>query len=195
MTLLPCAGVLCPLLSDPLIWQLHGVLKHLAQQMTLNNCSYKHITNNLKSHTENANIANHAGKKKYSTEANTQTTSRQNLLSDMHRRPEFSQSALPTYRKLRESKLLPTCLSGQILLVYLNEAGLNTVCLEGSPCRAGSSEIWALSFSSKRSLPFILLGKMRTQNCDWLANSDRFFFVLTGLETFWILFYNKYFTS
>lgn len=94
----------------------------------LNNCSYKHITKNLKSHTENAKIANHAGKKKkYSTEANTQTTSRQNLLSDMHGGPEFSQSALPTSRKLWESKLLPTCLSGQILLI-LNQAGLNTVC-------------------------------------------------------------------
>lgn len=93
----------------------------------LNNCSYKHITKNLKSHTENAKIANHAGKKKYSTEANTQTTSRQNLLSDMHGRPEFSQSALPRRRKLWESKLLPTCLSGQILLI-LSQAGLNTVC-------------------------------------------------------------------
>lgn len=78
------------------------------------------------------------GKKKYSTEANTQTTSRQNLLSDMHGRPEFSQSALPTHRKLWQSKLLPHCLSGQILI--LNQAGLNRACSWGSvlPARQGA---------------------------------------------------------
>lgn len=130
MTLLPCAGVLCPLLSDPLIWQLHGVLKHLAQQMMLNNCSYKHITQNLQSHTENAKNSKPCREtKKYSTEANTQTTWRQNLLSDMHGRPGSSQSALPTHG---ESKLLPTYLSGQILLVLSQSAAKALLAREGS---------------------------------------------------------------
>lgn len=78
-------------------------------------------------------------KRKYSTEANTPTTSRQNLLSDMHGRPEFSQSALPTHRKLWESKLLPTCLSGQILI--LNQAGLNRACSWGSALPSGQGAL------------------------------------------------------
>lgn len=67
MTLLPCAGVLCPLLSDPLTWQLHGVLKHLAQQAMSNNCCYKHVTKNLKSHTENSKNSKPCRKEKKNT--------------------------------------------------------------------------------------------------------------------------------
>lgn len=55
----------------------------------------------------------------------------------MHGRPEFSQSALPTRRKHWESKLLPTCLSGQILMI-LNQAGLNMSAAKALPAGQGA---------------------------------------------------------
>lgn len=183
MTLLPCAGVLCPLLSDPLIWQLHGVLKHLAQQMMLNNCRYKHITKNLKSHTENAKIANHAGKKKkYSTEANTLTTSRQNLLSDMYGRPEFSQSALPTRRKLWENKLLATCLSGQILPIS-NQAGLSRAYCWGSALPAGQGALrFKLYHFHLREVCLLSCSVKWEHRTAADSQTGTVFFMLTGLE-------------
>lgn len=112
-------------------------------------------------------------------EANTQTTSRQNLLSDMHGRPEFSQPALPARRKLWQSKLLPTCLSGQIL-IFLNQAGLNRACSWGLALPAGQGalrfELYHFHLREVCLLYRAVKWERRT------ANRGRAFLMLRGLR-------------
>lgn len=168
MTLLPCAGVLCPLLSDPLTWQLHGVLKHLAQQAMSNNCCYKHVTKNLKSHTENSKNSKPCRKEKKKNTAQRLTlklpqgkTSSQTCMADLN-----SHSLL-----CQQQEALAEQTTAH-LFVWANSDFLKSGWAEqgvllrlSSTCRTGSTEIWAVSFQSKRSLPFVSRRKMRTQNC------------------------------